>query len=404
MRQDFSPSALVAGLIAVIVSFAGPSLIIFQAATAAHIGQAELSSWIWAVSIGSGVSAIALSWWFRAPVITAWSTPGAALLVAALPNYTYPQAIGAFLFAAVLITLLGISGLFETIMARIPKSIAAAMLAGILFRFGSQIFSSFTADPTLVGAMFVAYLAFKRFLPRYAIALVLVLGIVLAAAGGNMHFESFHIEPAVPVFTTPEFTWSAIVGLGLPLALVTLTGQFVPGVAVLRAFGYGTPASPLVWGTSILAVLLAPFGSHGVNLAAITAAICSGPEAHPEASKRWVAGVALGVIYIVIGLFGATLASLFAALPKELVATVAGLALIGAIMNGLTGAMSVEREREPALLTFLVTASGMSFLGIGSAFWGLTVGVAAAMVLLSPARSTQQATPATSAPVPAPAR
>lgn len=400
MWKDFSASAVVAGLIAVIVSYAGPSLIIFQAATAAHLGQAELSSWIWAVSIGSGVSAIALSWWYRVPVITAWSTPGAALLVAALPNYSYGEAVGAFVFAAGLITVLGVSGLFETIMTRIPKSIAAAMLAGILFRFGAQIFSSFAVAPLLVGAMFASYLVLKRFLPRYAIALVLVIGISLSAATGTLHFEDFNLEPAVPVFTMPQFSIAAIVGLGLPLALVTLTGQFVPGVAVLRAFGYRTPASPLVWVTSLVAFLLAPFGAHGVNLAAITAAICSGPEAHPQADKRWVAGVALGTIYIVIGLFGATLATLFAALPRELVAAAAGLALVGAIMNGLAGAMSVEREREPALLTFLVAASGVSFLGIGSAFWGLTVGVMAAMVLLPRAGTIDPAPTASLAAAP----
>ena len=387
MRKDFSLSAVVAGLIAVVVSYAGPSLIIFQAASAAHLGQAELSSWIWAVSIGSGVSAIVLSWWFRAPVITAWSTPGAALLVSALPNHSYAEAIGAFVFAAVLITGIGLSGLFETLMNRLPKSIAAAMLAGILFRFGAQIFTGFVTAPALVGAMTVAYLAFKRLVPRYAIALVSLIGIALSAATGMLHFDGIRLEPAIPVFTRPEFSVAAIVGLGLPLALVTLTGQFVPGIAVLRAFGYPTPASPLVGGTSIVALLAAPFGAHGINLAAITAAICSGPEAHPEASKRWVAGVALGAIYIVVGLFGATLVSLFAALPKELVAAVAGLALLGAIMNGLTSAMSVEAEREPALLTFLVTASGISFLDIGSAFWGLTIGVVAAQVLVPRSRA-----------------
>ncbi len=384
MREDFSPSAFVAGLVAVIVSYAGPSLIIFQAATAAGLSQAELSSWIWAVSIGSGISAIVLSWWARAPIVTAWSTPGAALLVAALPNYSYGEAIGAYLVAGMLATLIGVSGLFETIMTRIPKSIAAAMLAGILFRFGAQIFASFTASPLLVGVMFAAYLVLKRFLPRQAIALVLVVGTLLSAIDGKLNFEGFHLELATPVFTRPEFSLSAIVGLGLPLALVTLTGQFVPGVAVLRTFGYSTPAGPLVWGTSLIAVLLAPFGAHGVNLAAITAAICSGPEAHPDPAKRWVAGVSLGAIYVVVGLFGATLAALFVALPKELVAAVAGLALIGAILNGLVGAMSVEKEREPALLTFLVTASGVAFLGIGSAFWGLVVGVAAALVLSTP--------------------
>jgi benzoate membrane transport protein len=381
MRSDLSVSAVVAGLIAVIVSYAGPSVIIFQAASAAHIDQAQLSSWIWAVSIGSGVSAVALSLWFRAPVITAWSTPGAALLVTALPNFGYAEAIGAFLFAAVAITALGASGLFDTIMSRIPRTIAAAMLAGILFRFGSQIFISFIAEPMLVGSMFGAYLALKRLLPRYAIALVLSLGVAIAAGMDSLHFENFHIELASPQWVQPEFSLTAIVGLGVPLALVTLTGQFVPGIAVLRASGYATPANPLVWVTSGLSILLAPFGAHGVNLAAITAAICSGPEAHHEAGKRYIAGVALGVFYIAIGAFGATLAALFAALPKELIAAVAGLALLGAIMNGLSAAMSDEKEREPALVTFLVTASGASFLGIGSAFWGLVVGILASLAL-----------------------
>ena len=382
MFRDFSLSAVVAGLIAVIVSYAGPSLIIFQAASAAGLPAAELSSWIWAVSIGSGISALVLSVWSRAPIITAWSTPGAALLVAALPLYSWPEAVGAFVVAGVIITALGASGLFETLMARIPPSIASAMLAGILFRFGAQVFSSFTAAPMLVGAMFVAYLGLKRVSPRWAISGVLVLGTGLAAALGGLRFEGFHLALAVPVWTTPVFSLSAIVGLGLPLALVTLTGQFVPDIAVLRASGYSTPAGPLVWFSSALAVLLAPFGAHGVNLAAITAAICSGPEANHEPSKRWVAGAALGVIYLVIGAFGATLATLFTALPKELVAAVAGLALIGAIMNGLTAAMREETGREPALLTFLVTASGTSFLGVGSAFWGLVVGIAAWAVLV----------------------
>jgi benzoate membrane transport protein len=383
MRELFAPSAIVAGLIAVIVSFAGPSLIMFQAATAAHLSAGELSSWIWAVSIGSGVSAIVLSVWARAPVITAWSTPGAALLVTALPNYSYPEAIGAFVVAALAIALIGLSGLFDAIMARIPKSIAAAMLAGILFRFGAQVFTSFATAPVLVGVMFAAYLALRRALPRWAIAIVLVLGIVLSAAGGTLHLDQVRLELAQPVWTTPAFSLPAILGLGLPLALVTLTGQFVPGVAVLRAFGYGTRSGPVVWGTSLLAMILAPFGAHGINLAAITAAICSGPEAHPDPGKRWIAGVALGVFYLAVGVFGATLAALFAALPPELVATVAGLALLGAIMSGLAGAMSVECEREPALLTFLVTASGASFLGVGSAFWGLVVGVAASVILLT---------------------
>ncbi|GEO80654.1 transport related membrane protein [Pararhodospirillum oryzae] len=377
MQDSLPLSAIVAGFIAVIVSFAGPSVLIFQAASAAGLGPDALSSWIWAIAVGSGVSAIWLSWRTRAPVITAWSTPGAAFLVTALPLVPWPEAIGAFVVAAGLLTLLGLSGLFEAVTARLPQSIAAALLAGILFRFGVQVFTELPHEPGLVGAMIATYLVLRRLAPRYAIAGVLAVGTLIAGLSGELAFQGVSIELARPVWVTPVFSWEAIVSLGLPLALITLTGQFVPGVAVLRAFGYQTPSGPLVWGPSALAVPLACFGSHGINLAAITAAICTGPDAHPNPAKRWIAGVALGVFYLVIGAFGATLAAVFAALPAPLVATTAGLALLGAIQGGLAGAMKNDSEREPALLTFLVTASGMSFLGLGAAFWGLVLGLGA---------------------------
>lgn len=388
---DISLSAIVAGLIAVIVSYAGPLVIVFQAASAAGLSHDVVSSWIGAISIGSGVAAIVLSLAYRAPVITAWSTPGAALLVLALPNTPYPQAIGAFVFAAGVSTALGLSGLFDAAMSRIPKTIAAAMLAGILFRFGADLFPAFRSDAVVVGAMFVAYLVLKRASPRYAVTAVLIVGLAVASLAGQIDASGLRLELATPVFTRPEFTWTTIAGLGIPLAVVTLTGQFVPGVAVLRAFGYQTPANPLVWVTSAVSLALAPFGSHGVNLAAITAAICTGKECHPDAARRYVAGVALGTFYIVAGVFGATLAGLFGALPKSMVAALAGVALLGAIANGLTNAMSDERSREGALLTFLVTASGASFLGLGAAFWGLVVGLAAHVALNFAVRRPSQA-------------
>ena len=375
MNKDLSLSAVIAGLIAVIIFYAGPLVIVFQAAHAAGLDHATISSWIGAISIGSGISAIILSLIYKAPVITAWSTPGAALLVLALPNTPYPEAIGAFIFAAAVCTFLGLSGLFDTFVSRIPKAIAAAMLAGILFHFGAEIFAAFKIDPKVVGLMFVSYLLAKRLSPRYAITIVLAIGLIAAFATGEVQTQELKLELATPVFTWPQFSWASIISLGIPLALVTLTGQFVPGIAVLRTFGFNTPANPLVWVTSGISLLLAPFGSHGVNLAAITAAICSGAEAHPSPSKRYVAGVALGVFYIIAGIFGATLAGLFAALPKAMIATLAGLALLGAIANGLTSAMADEKARESALFTFLVTASGASFLGLGSAFWGLVIGL-----------------------------
>ncbi|MBB5048982.1 benzoate membrane transport protein [Rhodopseudomonas rhenobacensis] len=377
MQKDLSISAVVAGFIAVIVSYAGPLVIVFQAANDAGLSHDMISSWIGAISIGSGIAAIVLSLAYRAPVITAWSTPGAALLVLALPSTPYPEAIGAYIFAAGVCTLIGVSGLFDTVVSRIPRGIAAAMLAGILLRFGSELFGAFRASPLQVGVMALSYFVVKRISPRYAVSAVLCVGLLFAFASGDIHTDTLALDLATPVFTAPSFSWQSIISLGVPLAIVSLTGQFVPGVAVLRTYGYKTPSNPLVWVTSAIAMLAAPFGSHGINLAAITAAICSGHEAHPDASKRYVAGVALGVFYIIAGLFGATLATLFAALPKTMIATVAGLALLGAIAAGLTAAMADEKVRESALITFVVTASGVSFLGLGSAFWGLIVGLLA---------------------------
>lgn len=385
LRQDFSLSAVVAGAIAVIVSYAGPLIIVFQAASAAHLPTEVISSWIWAISIGSGITGLILSWRLRVPVITAWSTPGAALLVGLLPGVTINEAVGAYILSSLIIAVIGLSGAFDKLIGKLPRSIAAAMLAGILFHFGAELFVSIQLQPTLVMTMFVTYLLFKRLLPRYAIVAVLFAGGTVAGMSGMLHSGDIVVSVAHPVLITPAWSWHAIINIALPLTLVTLTGQYVPGMAVLRSSGYTTPARPIVSMTAIASVLLAPFGSHGVNLAAITAAICTSEEAHREKSKRYVAGVACGIFYIVMGIFGATLASVFTALPKELIVSLAGLALFGAISTGLTGAMADEKQREAALITFLVTASGMNFLGMASVFWGLIFGLAAhfSLTLLS---------------------
>ncbi|WP_249337178.1 benzoate/H(+) symporter BenE family transporter [Serratia plymuthica] len=385
LRQDFSLSAVVAGAIAVIVSYAGPLIIVFQAASAAHLPTEVISSWIWAISIGSGITGLILSWRLRVPVITAWSTPGAALLVGLLPGVTINEAVGAYIVSSLIIAVIGLSGAFDKLIGKLPRSIAAAMLAGILFHFGAEMFVSIQLQPTLVMAMFVTYLLFKRLLPRYAIVAVLFAGGAVAGMSGMLNSGDIVVSVAHPVLITPAWSWHAIINIALPLTLVTLTGQYVPGMAVLRSSGYATPARPIVSMTAIASVLLAPFGSHGVNLAAITAAICTSEEAHREKSKRYIAGVACGIFYIVMGIFGATLASVFTALPKELIISLAGLALFGAISTGLTGAMADEKQREAALITFLVTASGMNFLGMASVFWGLIFGLAAhfSLTLLS---------------------
>jgi len=255
------------------------------------------------------------------------------------------------------------------------------MLAGILFRFGTGLFVAVKDQPALVLTMFVTYLAFKRLLPRYAVMAVLLVGVSMAIASGELHSEALVIGLATPVWIAPAFSWQVILGVALPLVMVALTGQFVPGMAVLRNDGYPTPASPLISASALGSLLLAPFGCHGLNLAAITAAICTGREAHEDPARRYVAGVSGGLFYLLLGIFGATLVSVFTAFPAALIAALAGLALLGAIGGALTTAMSVPADREAALITFLVTASGMSLLGLSAAFWGLIFGLAAHLLL-----------------------
>lgn len=392
--------AVLAGFIAVLISYAGPMLLILQAGQAARLSQAQMASWVWAISIGAGACSVWLSWRHKIPVICAWNTPGAALLVSALATVPYNQAIGAYLFAAAAMWLVGVSGVFERLMAVIPKSLCAAMLAGILFKFGVEVFagarSTVTGAPLLVATMFIGYLFFKRSSARYAIVLTLLLGIALclglgwgdtASAVNSASKHVMHFAFTQPVWTTPEFSLSAIISIGLPLAVLCLTGQQVPGVAVLRAANYAAPVSKLVGTTGLASLISAPFGSHGINLAAITAAICTGPEAHQQPEKRWLAGIACGVFYLLIGSFAGSLTDSFMHLPPALIATVAGLALLGAIQNGLVNAMSVASEREAALLTFIVTASNVTLLGLGSACWGIGIGLLSYFVLRPRANS-----------------
>lgn len=380
MRAYLAP--LSAGFVTVLVGFTSSAAIVFQAAEAAGATPAQISSWMWALGIAMGVTCIGLSLRYRAPVVTAWSTPGAALLVTALAGVSLEQATGAFIFCAVLILLAGVTRGFERVMDRIPPGIAAAMLAGVLVRFGIEVFVAMGQRFGLVFAMFAAYLLARRLLPRYAVLLVLALGSAVAAAQGLLNFDTLRLEMATPVFTMPLFDWQTMIGVGVPLFVVTMTSQNVPGVAVMRAAGYGkVPVSPVVGWTGAVSLVLAPFGCYAINLAAITAAICMGREAHEDPAKRYLASVFAGVFYLLVGVFGATVGALFAAFPRELVLAVAGLALFGTIGGGLATAMKDEAQREPALVTFLVTASGLSLGGIGSAFWGVVAGGLALWVL-----------------------
>lgn len=378
---DSSPSAVVAGFIAMMTGYTSSLVLMFQAGQAAGLSNGQISSWIWALSIGMAICTIGLSLRYRTPITVAWSTPGAALLITSLGGVSYPEAIGAYITCALLVLVCGLTGSFERLVKRLPGSLAAALLAGILFKIGSEIFVAAQHRTGLVVGMFLTYLIVKRLLPRYAVLAALVVGTLLSALLGLLDFSGFHLQVAVPVWTTPAFSLAATISIGIPLFVVAMTSQNMPGVAVLRADGYRVPASPLISVTGLASLLLAPFGAHGINLAAISAAICTGPHAHEDRDKRYTAAMWCGVFYGFAGIFGATLAALFAALPKELVLSIAALALFGSIINGLTQAMSEPREREAALVTFMVTASGLTLFSVGSAFWGIIAGVLTLLIL-----------------------
>ena len=371
--RDLSASSVVAGFVAVLVGYTSSVAIVFQAAQALGASPAQTVSWMWALGLAMGVSCIGLSLHYRLPVLTAWCTPGAALL-AATQGVSLPQATGAFVVCALLIVLVGATGWFERVMDRVPMAVAAALLAGVLTRFGLDAVLSVRSAPGLVLAMAAAYLAGRRWWPRYAVPGVLLAGIAVAAGQGRLHLGGVDWAWAIPVFVMPQFTLASTVGVALPLFIVTMASQNLPGVAAQRAAGYAIPVSPITTATGLIALLLAPFGAFSINLAAITAAICMSPEAHPDPAKRYTAPVMAGVFYVLMGLAGGAVVGLLAAFPRELVAAVAGLALLGTIAGGLSLALKDERHRDAAAITFLVTLSGLTMAGIGAAFWGVLAG------------------------------
>lgn len=382
--QDVSTSAIAAGFVTVLVGVASSAAIVFQAAQELGATPAQTASWILALGLALGLTCIGLSLRYRMPVVVAWSTPGAAMLVVSAGDIPLAEATGAFLISAVLITIAGFSGWFERIIDRIPMALASGMLAGVLLPFGLDVFKSLQTQPTLILSMLITYVLARRFSPRYAVILTLVVGVLVAAASGLLQGPRVALQLTRPQWVTPAFSFASVIGIALPLFIVTMASQNVPGIAVSRASGYPVPVSPVIGWTGLANLALAPLGAFAVNLAAITAAICMGREAHEDPSRRYIAAVAAGVFYLVTGLFGATVVALFAALPKELIVAIAGLALLGTIGNGLAAALRDESEREAAIITFLITASGVSLFGIGSAFWGVVGGGLALLLLRRP--------------------
>ncbi|MFM1881119.1 MAG: hypothetical protein RLZZ344_1353 [Pseudomonadota bacterium] len=374
-------SRISAGFVAVLVGYTSSVAIVFQAAHAAGAPPQVVSSWLWALGIGMGVTCIGLSWWTKEPILTAWSTPGAALLAGALPGLALSETIGVFILASALIALTGLLGAFDRVMRYIPTALASAMLAGVLLRFGIGAFEGLETHTALIAVMFGFFLVTKRFLPRYAIPITLGAGLFWLWISNGFTGTAIAWQWATPVLTMPSFSWASALGVAVPLYVVTMASQNVPGLTVLRANGYKTPISPVLKVTGLTGLILGPFGGFQYNLAAITAAICMSPDADPDSGKRYQAAMWAGVFYLALGLLGATVATLFAALPAAFVVAIAGLALLPTIANSLHQALQEPLQREAAAVTFLVTASGITLVGVSSAFWGLLLGLLTARIL-----------------------
>ena len=368
LKDDWSISATVAGFLAVLISYAGPLIIFFQAAQKAEVSNAMMISWIWGISIGAAAAGIFLSIKYKVPVITAWSAPGTALLVTLFPHISLNEAVAAYITSAVVIFLIGITGYFDKLLKWIPQDVAAGMMAGILLQFGLGLFTATDTMPMIVFGMLMVFLIAKRLVPRYAMVWVLISGVVLCLFLGKMNPVNVNFTLAIPQFIAPEWTWNSTLNLTIPLILVSLSGQFLPGMAIMKLSGYDTPAKPIITATSIASLAVACVGGITIVLASITAALCMGKDAHELKEKRYIAGIANGIFYILGGLFAGSIVMLFSLLPKELVAALAGLALLGAIATNISVAMKNESHRDAALITFLAAASGMHFLGLSSVF------------------------------------
>jgi benzoate membrane transport protein len=387
--KDLSLSTFTAGFVAVLVGFTSSVAIVFQAALAFDASPAIIASWMWALGLGMGLCTLVPSLWLRKPVMVAWSTPGAAVLATAnaTGSFSMADAVGAFMLCALAIIAVGCSGWFERIMRRIPLSLASALLAGVLARFALSGFTAAHTSLPLVLTMLLTYLLAKRFVSRYAVPLTLVVAIIFVGLGQGFTKVDIELGFAVPVFVAPAFSVAAAISLALPLFIVTMASQNLPGVAAIQAFGFGDqrasggdagiPISKVITLTGIFTLLLAPFGAFALNLSAITAAICMGPEAHAKPARRYTATVSCGAMYVVIGFFGAAIVGVLTAFPKELVAAIAGLALLGTIGAALHVALRDESHREAALIAFLVTLSGVTIGGVGAAFWGVVAGAVA---------------------------
>lgn len=381
IMKDLSLSSVTSGFLVVLISYFGPLVIFFQVGTVGNISAEMMSSWIWAISIGAGVSGIYLSWKYKSPIITAWSAPGSALLITLVTNTSMSLIVGAYLTAALIIFLVGVTGSFDWLIKHIPKGLAAGMMAGILFQFVLGSFKALQTMPTLAFSMIFSYLVCKKLFPRLSIVLTLFAGLLSIWLLDQYHVEHIFFEISRPIFIAPAWDLQSTLSLALPLVLVSLSGQYLPGMALLKVSGYHTPAKPLIVVTSFSSFLMAFFGGITIVTASITAAICTTKDAHPDPDKRYIAGLSSGVFFLIAGFFATAIVAMFSGFPREFVAILAGLALLGAFLSNISIMVEDVEHREAAFITFLVTASGVSLAGVGSTFWGVVMGGCAYFIL-----------------------
>lgn len=379
--QDLSVPAVFAGFITFLVGISVSSVLVVQSVQLLGENTAEITSWFWALGIGIGLCGLILSWKFKYPVATSWSTAGLALIVATGGGYTMPEALGAFLICGLVTAILGFLGIFQKVLHYIPQTLTSAMLAGILLKFGISLFASLQNELGFVLALLTAYVLSKRFLPRYSIVVTVLAGIILCPIFLNFKAPELHLSLATPVWITPEFNWAAMIGLALPLFVINMASQYLPGLAMIKNYQYQPHVNQLIGWTGTAQTLLSPFGCFAVNIAAISAAISLDYQAHPDPKKRYIAGMSCGLFYILMGIFAATLTSVLLAFPAVFITALAGIALLGTIGHNIALAFADTTHREAALLTFLTSASGIQFLGIGSAFWGLVLGLVVYVIL-----------------------
>ncbi|MEG0341761.1 MAG: benzoate/H(+) symporter BenE family transporter [Acinetobacter sp.] len=379
--QDFSIPAVFAGFITFLIGISVSAVLVIQAAQILGASAEQITSWFWALGLGIGLSGLILSWKFKYPVATAWSTAGLALIMATGSGYSLYEAIGAFLVCGLLTAILGFMGIFEKVLSYIPQSLTSAMLAGVLLKFGIALFTSMQTDWAFILSLLAVYIISKRLWARYCIVITVIAGLILCPMFMEFHMPIVHWSLAKPVWISPEFTWSAILGLALPLFVINMASQYLPGIAMIKSYGYQPHVKHLIGWTGLTQALLAPFGCYSVNIAAISAAVSLDDQVHPDPSKRYIAGISCGFFYIIMGLFAATLTSLLMSFPKLFIIVLAGIALFGTISHNIAIAFQDVADREAALLTFLFCASGVQFFGIGSAFWGLLFGFLVSFIL-----------------------